>query len=166
MIPENEKTTKTRNIDARDVTGPNQKIRSTKREIDNRRNKVYHLNLQGYSNEEIAKELQVSLSTIEKDLHSIHLHCLKWTQDIIAINAKKPMFDSYTRIEIAQKELWALYRNEKDTKVKRQILNSIVTNSIKQDRLTHGRYMTKYDDQNLRDLEMSLDEEAKSQLEK
>lgn len=134
MIPENEKSAKTRNIYAQDVTGPNQKIRSTKIEIDNRRNKVYHLDLQGYSNEEIAKELQVSLSTIEKDLRNIRLHCLKWAQDIIGSNSKKSMLDSYTRIEIVQKELWNLYRNEKDTKAKRQILNSIVTNSISKTR--------------------------------
>jgi len=103
--PENEKTEKNRKLYAQKLTVDQQKIRYIKENIENRRNQVYQLSLQGYSNNEISKELQVSLSTIEKDLHYMRWHCLKWTQDIVASNAKKPMFDSYTRIEIAQKEL-------------------------------------------------------------
>ena len=126
---------------------------------------MYQLSLQGYSNNEISKELQVSLSTIEKDLHYMCWHCLKWTQDIVASNAKKPMFDSYTRIEIAQKELWGSYRAEKEPKTKRQILNSIVTNSIKQDKLAQRRSLTEYDEKHIEEIEEELELEAKSEAE-
>ena len=103
MIPENEKTEKNRKIYAQKFTVDQQKIKHIKENIEKRRNLVYQLSLQGYSNNEIARQLQVSLSTIEKDLHHMRWHCLKWTHDIIIAGAIKPMFDSYTRIEIAQR---------------------------------------------------------------
>jgi FixJ family two-component response regulator len=166
MIPENEKTEKNRKIYAQKFTVDQQKIKHIRDSIEKRRNLVYQLSLQGHSNDEIAKQLQVSLSTVEKDLRYMRWHCLKWTQDIVTAGAIKPMFDSYTRIEIAQKELWSMYREEKDTKIKRQILSSIVANSIKQDKLTHGHYLSEHDEQDIRNLETSLDEEIKEGLEK
>jgi hypothetical protein len=120
VIPENEKSAKNPQNYAQEMRALPQKIKNKKQEINKRRNLVYQLDLQGYSNMEIAKQLQVSDATIERDLQHMRLHCLKWARDIIVLNTKKPMLDSYTRIEIAQKELWGLYRNEKDTKTKRQ----------------------------------------------
>ncbi len=57
-----------------------------------------------------------------------------------------------------------MYREEKDSKIKRQILNSIVTNSIKQDKLTHGHYLSEHDERDICSLETSLEEEAKEGL--
>jgi len=115
-----------------------QKI-TAKEKIEERRKMVYVLDLQGYSNQEIAKNLCVSLSTIEKDLYYMKYYCLKWSKDLLGASRKKPLLDSFNQIGIVQKELWNMYREEKSVHLKKRILDSIVSNSIKKDKLLHYR---------------------------
>ena len=59
-----------------------QKITALKEKIEDRRRKVYQLDLQGFSNDDITNKLDVSLSTIEKDLHYMRYYCLKWSKEV------------------------------------------------------------------------------------
>ena len=103
----------------------------TKSAIEKRREMVYRLNLQGFSNTEIAKEINASLSTVEKDLHYMKYYCIKWAKDILEIGQKKPLIDICSQIDLAQGELWKMYRAEKDVNTKKRLLDTIVSNSIK-----------------------------------
>lgn len=122
-------------IDEQNFTG----IKSA---IEKRRYKVYLLNLQGFSNNEIAKEINVSLSTIEKDLHYMKYYCIKWTKEILDYGRGKPILDICNQIDLVQQELWKLYRIEKDVNTKKRILDSIVSNSIKKEREVKERYLS------------------------
>jgi len=127
------------------------------KQLEERRHKVYILDLQGISNNEIATKLGVSLSTIEKDLHYMKYYCLKWSKDIIETGIKKPFVDSIMQIDLIQKELWSLYREEKNVTVKKKLLDSIVSNSIKQKELfKKAPYFGEYSEQKLQRLEKEL----------
>jgi len=119
-----------------------QKI-TAKEKIEERRKMVYVLDLQGHGNQKIAKNLCVSLSTIEKDLHYMKYFCLKWSKDLLGANKKKTLLDSFNQIGIVQKELWNMYREEKSVLYKKRILDSIVSNSIKKDKLVRGHFLGK-----------------------
>ena len=103
-----------------------QKITALKDRIEDRRRRVYQFDLQGFSNDEIANKLDVSLSTIEKDLHYMRYYCLKWSKEMLEIDYAKPLVDSTNQIEIVQKELWGLFRDEEDGIKKKKILDSII----------------------------------------
>ncbi len=122
-------------IDEQNFTG----IKSA---IEKRRYKVYLLNLQGFSNNEIAKEINVSLSTIEKDLHYMKYYCIKWTKEILDYGRGKPILDICNQIDLVQQELWKLYRIEKDVNTKKRILDSIVSNSIKKEKEVKERCLS------------------------
>ncbi len=109
------------------------KITGTKESIEKRQNKVYLLSLQGYSNNQIANSLGVSLSTIEKDLHYMKYYCLKWTKDLIDTGQEKSLLDVCNQIDLVQAELWNMYRKEDNVNAKKRILDSIVSNSIKKE---------------------------------
>lgn len=108
-----------------------QNFTGTKERIEERRKKVYALDLQGFSNNEIAQELGVSPSTVEKDLKNMRFSCLKWSKDMIKTECAKPLLDSISEIDIIQKELWKMYREESDKNAKRKILEMIASNSTK-----------------------------------
>lgn len=165
MIPEKNLKGENRNNYAQDITVRQQRIRSTKDEIDKRRNKIYRLKLQDFSPQEIANELKISLSTVEKDIHHMKYFCIKWSKDIIASSMTKPLVDSYTEIELVQKELWNLYRAEKQIKTKKKILDAIIANSLKKDNLVKYRRLGQDDERTLDELEKALDEEAEKESE-
>jgi len=163
MTSEKNSKGENRHFYAQNMTVNHQKIKSIKDKIDERRNKVYRLKLQGYSPQEIADELKVSLTTIERDIHHMKYFCLKWSKDIITESARKPFVDAYTQIEIVQKELWTIYRAEKDNKVKKRILDAIITNSLKQDKLVQYRRLEHREEETVEEIETALHEEAKKE---
>jgi len=122
-----------------------QKITGLKEKIEDRRKKVYQLDLQGYSNNQIAKMLEVSLSTIEKDLHFMRFYCLKWSKEMIEFDYAKPKVDSSNQIEIVQKELWRLYRDEEDVLKRKKILDSIINAASKKINLKKGPSFFSFD---------------------
>ena len=85
-INQNEKTPKNRKIYAQKFTG-------LKDKIEERRKKVYLLDLQGFSDQEIAKQTGVSLSTIEKDLHYMKYYCVKWYRDLDCLDGLVKMLN-------------------------------------------------------------------------
>ncbi len=128
----NQKPEKNRKEQEQNVTGQEDKI-------DERRYKVYLMDLQGFSNNEIAKQLGTSLSTIEKDLHNMRNYCTKWYQEVINTDRNKSYLDSCTQIDLVQDELWRMYREQKDTNAKKRLLDSIVSNSIKKKNVIRPR---------------------------
>jgi len=117
-----------------------QKITGLKEKIEKRRKKVYLLDLQGFSNQEIANQLGVSLSSIEKDLHYMKYYCVKWFEDLAQDGSGLRTVESCSQIDIVQKELWSLYRKEKLSSTKKRILDSIVANSLKKREIFRGFY--------------------------
>ena len=116
-----------------------QKVTGLKDKIDERRYQIYLMNLQGFSNNEIADKLDASLSTIEKDLHYMRYFCIKWYKEVLDGGRRKSLLDSYNQIDIVQAELWKMFRKETDVNAKKRILDSIVTNSIKKEKGFEGR---------------------------
>jgi len=110
-----------------------QNVTGLKDKIDERRYKVYLMDLQGISNNEIADNLGASLSTIEKDLHHMRYFSIKWFKEVVDGDRTKSFLDSCNQIDFVQTELWKMYRSEKDVIAKKRILDSIVTNSIKKE---------------------------------
>ena len=116
-----------------------QKVTGLKDKIEERRYQVYRMDLQGFSNNEIADKLGTSLSTIEKDLHYMRYFCIKWYKEVIDGDRTKSFLDVCNQIDLAQAELWKMYRVEKDVNAKKRILDSIVTNSIKKQKGFKGK---------------------------
>jgi len=141
------------------------KVKTLKEKIDQRRTKVYLLNLQGYSNQEIVDNLDVSLSTIEKDLHHMRYYCLKWSKQILQMSRSTPTAESFYQIDLVQKELWNMYRKEKTIAQKRRILDSIVNNSVKKGAFMKDKYwFSKSEGEQLEDLEKEIVKEIETQL--
>ena len=141
------------------------KVKTLKEKIDQRRTKVYLLNLQGYSNQEIADSLCVSLSTIEKDLHHMRYYCLKWSKQILQMSRATPTAESFYQIDLVQKELWNMYRKEKTIAQKRKILDSIVNNSVKKGTFMKDKYWkSDYEREELQNLENEVVKEIETQL--
>lgn len=141
------------------------KIKSLKEKIDQRRTKVYFLNLQGYSNQEITDNLRVSLSTVEKDLHHMRYYCLKWSKQVIEMSYATPIAESFNQIDLVQKELWNIYRKEKNNAQKRRILDSIVANSVKKGTfLKNHLWKSDYERNELQNLENEVVKEIETQV--
>ena len=112
-----------------------QKLTGEKLNKLERQKLVYSMNLQGYTNQEIRKNLNVSLSTIEKDLHEIRLKAKEWFIEVSSSGLAKSLIDAVFQIDFVQKELWKLYREETKQPIKIKLLVSIVNSSIKKKEL-------------------------------
>jgi len=122
-----------------------QKFTGLKESIEERRRQVYLLDLQGFSNSEIATTLQVSLSTVEKDMHFMKYYSSKWYQEIFSMGLWNPLLDYYNQMDIIQKELWKMFRAEEKIPIRKNILDAIVSNSIKKKDHFNDYYPDKYD---------------------
>jgi len=111
-----------------------QKITEEKLSKLERQKQAYTLHLQGYQNNETAEKLNVSLSTIEKDLHEIREDAGNWFKEISKSGLGKSLVDAFLQIDEAQKELWRLYRTGKDES-KPKILDEIINASVKKKEL-------------------------------
>ena len=132
MSEQNQKPEKNRNEQEQKITG-------LKDMIDERRYQVYLMDLQGFNNNEIADKLGASLSTIEKDLHHMRYFCIKWYKEVIDNDRTKSFLDVCNQIELVQAELWNMYRKEDNVNAKKRILDSIVSNSIKNEKRFEDR---------------------------
>ena len=112
-----------------------QKLTGEKISKLDRQKQVYVMELQGFKNKEIADKIGVSESTIEKDLHEIRENAESWFMDISKNGLDKSMVDALFQTDLVQKELWLLYRGESKNVEKIKILNSIVSNSVKEKEL-------------------------------
>lgn len=87
-----------------------QKITAAKEKIEKRRHQVYLLHLQNFTNQQIAEKLDVSLSTIEKDLHEIKNYTLKLYRMLYETGMIEYYVNAIHQLLIIQKELWVKYR--------------------------------------------------------
>jgi len=96
---------------------------------------VYLLDLQGFSNKEISDKLDVSLSTVEKDLHEIRETSKDWFGSLTRHGMVKSLTDASVQLDEAQKELWRIYRNSDDENIRIKTLNSIANLTMKKKEL-------------------------------
>lgn len=96
-----------------------------------RQKQVYVMDLQGYQNQEIADKLNISLSTVEKDLHEIREQSKEWFKQVSDSGLLKSLVDGVFQIDYAQKELWKLFREETKSNEKIKLLDSIINASLK-----------------------------------
>lgn len=108
-----------------------QKFTGKKREIDNRRLEVYKLQIQGYSNQEIADKLKVSLSTIEKDLSKIKDFAFLLFNDLNESGIIPELIKGFTQIELVESKLWDLFKNNDGEELRLKILKEISEVSLK-----------------------------------
>jgi len=96
---------------------------------------VYLLDLQGFSNKGISEKLDVSLSTVEKDLHQIKEKARDWFFQLNLHGMGKSLADACVQIDEAQKELWRICRNTDDENIRIKTLNSIANLTMKKKEL-------------------------------
>jgi len=98
---------------------------SKEQEIQIRRQKVWGLFLQGFSQQKIAKELNVSLKTISRDFQDLKTESMKWMDSLpegeIQLHHKKNL----ESIEKVIQEFWDIYENTEDENKKLKLLNFI-----------------------------------------
>jgi len=161
------KVIETRNEHELKLTATQEKItvniEKSKDRLEQRRKMIYVLDMQGYPQKEIAELLGASLSTVEKDLHLMRYYCLRWSSDLIKTSRTTPLVDSFNQIDSVQKELWAMYRFEKDFSKKHKLLDSIVSNCVKRGNLLkERRWYSEHEEKELQRLENEFSEELQS----
>jgi len=90
-----------------------------------RRNQVNKLRLRGYTNEEIAKTMRYSLSTIEKDIHEINELSRKWFEEQSINEFCQSLHDSIILCDNAIEDLQILYTECGDIDSKTKVLSKI-----------------------------------------
>ena len=90
-----------------------------------RRNQVNKLRLRGCTNEEIAKTMRYSLSTIEKDIHEINELSRNWFEEQSIKEFCQSLHDSIILCDNAIEDLQILYTEYDDLDSKLRILTKI-----------------------------------------
>lgn len=94
-------------------------------EISFRRRRVNELRCRGYTNDEISKKVNCSLSTVEKDLHNIRTLERKWFEEESITDFCQSLHNSVILCDIAIEHLQILYTEYDDLDSKIKILNTI-----------------------------------------
>jgi len=102
-----------------------------KTSISDRRKLVHSLDLQGLSNREISKQVNISLSTVEKDLSEMRQSIRDWFSELGSEERYVAFVDAVIHIDTVQKQLWKMTRDEKNQKEKAKLLGQITDNAIK-----------------------------------
>jgi len=106
---------------------------NVKERIESRRQKVYALYLKGHTNQEIAKEVGTSLSTIEKDIHEIKKEYKTWFHNLNETGIYQMFRDSCEQLVQIRNELWKQYEKETESKIKLKILDDLANLALKMD---------------------------------
>ena len=122
-----------------------QKI-TVKLNISDRRKLVHTLDLQGYSNQEIADQVGVSRSSVEKDLCETRQNIREWFSQLGSEDRYLAFVDAVLHIDAVQKQLWKMTRDEKNPKEKAKLFEQITDNAEKKAGLfkTSQSYLTPY----------------------
>ena len=122
-----------------------QKI-TAKLSISERRKLVHTLDLQGFTNQEIADQVGVSLSSVEKDLHEARQSVRDWFSQLGSEERYLAFVDAILHIDAVQKQLWKMTREEKDPNEKAKLFEQITENAVKKAGLfkTSQSYLTSY----------------------
>lgn len=108
-----------------------QKMKDEKITKLERQKQVYLLDLQGYKNQDIAGKLQVSLSTIERDLREIKEQSKSWFIEMTKNGLGKSFVDAYFQLNLVEHELWSMYRESVQHHLKIKILTAIADIAFK-----------------------------------
>jgi len=120
-------------------------------EIESREGKVWSLFLQGYSQEKIAKKLEVSLKTISRDFKELKTKSIEWMDTLPEGEIQLYHRKNLETIQKVIQELWGLYENTKDETKKQSLLNQIAEKSklhsemIARDNLFDARSFTQHE---------------------
>lgn len=112
-----------------------EKITVKKQDPLERQKQTYLLDLQGFSNKEIAEKQRVSLSTVEKDLHTIKESAKSWFLFITHNGMGKSLADALVQIDESQRQFWKMFRETDDKHIQVKILNSVTNLSMKKKEL-------------------------------
>ncbi len=97
-------------------------------EIHLRRQKVWDLMLQGFTQEQIAEKLDVSTKTISRDAIEIKKDSIRWLDTLTRGQIQMYHRSNFETIERVSKELWQLFETTEDDKLKVKILKTISEN--------------------------------------
>ena len=114
--------------------------------ISDRRKLVHTLDLQGYTNQEIADQVGVSLSSVEKDLSEIRQNIREWFSQLGSVERYLAFVDAVLHLDAVQKQLWKMTREEQDSKERAKLFQQITDNAEKKAGLfkTSEAYLTGY----------------------
>jgi len=90
-----------------------------------RQEKVWSLHLQGFTQFEIAKKLEVDPKTISRDFNQIKIQSAEWMEALPRGEIQMHFKEKCDIIKKITRELWKLNEDENDPKLKLKILNSI-----------------------------------------
>jgi|APSaa5957512535_1039671.scaffolds.fasta_scaffold01651_4 hypothetical protein len=90
-----------------------------------RRKRVNQLRLLGYTNNEIAKEIQCELSTIEKDNHAIRESSRQWFENDAVTEYCEFLHNAIVLYDCGMEELHLLYKEETNSEIKIRIWSTI-----------------------------------------
>ena len=102
---------------------------SKEQEIQIRQQKVWGLFLQGFSQQKIAKELNVSLKTISRDFQDLKTESMKWMDALPEGEIQLHHRKNLESIEKVIQEFWDIYENTEDENKKLKLLNFIAEKS-------------------------------------
>lgn len=91
-----------------------------------RRKIVNRLNIRGFTDHEIARQLGYSVSTIEKDLHHIRVKSKKWYNAEAVTDYCQSLNDAITLYDIALSDLRLLYGEEVKNEIKLKIIQTML----------------------------------------
>ena len=98
--------------------------------VEDRQIEAYKMDIQGYKNMEIAKKLDVSISTIEKDLKKFKGEITSKLRKMENRGLNRALYDAILQFNLVRDELWQTFSQEKDSLRKQKLLDSITTNAV------------------------------------
>ncbi len=104
-------------------------ITSKDSEIYLRRQKAWGLFIQGFSQQEIAEKLNVSYKTISRDFHELKKESAKWMETLPRGEIQLYHKSNFEMVKRVNQELWKLYEETEDEKLKLKILSTIAEKS-------------------------------------
>lgn len=98
--------------------------------VEDRQIEAYRMDIQGYKNKEIAEKLDVSISTIEKDLKKFKDEITFKLRKMENRGLNRALYDAILQFNLVRDELWQIYSQEKDSLRKQKLLDSIANNAV------------------------------------
>jgi len=97
----------------------------SQQEKEERKRQVWNLVLQGYTQQQIAEKFNVSLKTISRDFHELKKESAEWMETLPKGQIQMYHKSNFEVFEKVNMELWKLYEQTEDEKLKLKILNTI-----------------------------------------
>jgi len=94
-------------------------------EKEERKSQVWNLILHGYNQQQIADKFGVSLKTISRDCQELKKGSAEWMETLPKGQIQMYHKSNFEIIEQVTRELWKLYEETEDEKLKLKILNTI-----------------------------------------